>query len=331
MGDPGLFQGTFELEEQVMEMLGDMLHLPNACGYISTGGTESNIQAVRAMRNRNRSIVNPNIVVPDSAHFSFDKVGDLSGIDIRRAALSDNLQVDTDVVNSLIDSNTVGLVGIAGTTEFGQVDPLETLSGIAVEKGLPFHVDAAFGGFVLPFLKPKYKFDFEIPGVSSVTIDPHKMGLSTIPSGGLLFRHSLDLDNLAVKTPYLTISSQYSLTGTRSGAAVVSTYAVMRHLGRKGYGAIVQRCMDMTERLVAGARNIGIRPVIEPVMNIVALDVESPGEIQNRLYEDFGWRVSLTRNPQALRLVIMPHLDNEIIDMFLADLNTVVNQSQNKK
>lgn len=200
MGDPGLFQGTSELEEQVMEMLGAMLHLPDACGYISTGGTESNIQAVRAMRNRNRSIVNPNIVVPDSAHFSFDKVGDLSGIDIRRAALSDNLQVDTDAVNSLIDSNTIGLVGIAGTTEFGQVDPLETLSGIAIENGLPFHVDAAFGGFVLPFLKPKYKFDFEIPGVSSVTIDPHKMGLSTIPSGGLLFRHSLDLDNLAVKT-----------------------------------------------------------------------------------------------------------------------------------
>ena len=79
---------------------------------------------------------------------------------------------------------------MAGTTEFGQVDPVEEIGRIAEEKDVFFHVDAAFGGFVIPFLEGcPLKFDFAVPGVSSIAIDPHKMGMSTIPSGGLLYRN----------------------------------------------------------------------------------------------------------------------------------------------
>jgi len=57
----------------------------------------------------------------------------------------------------------VALVGIAGTTEFGQVDPIEDLAEIAEERSIHLHVDAAFGGFVLPFLKRRFKWDFSLP------------------------------------------------------------------------------------------------------------------------------------------------------------------------
>ncbi len=317
LGDSGLFQGTKELEEKVIRIMGDLLGGPDACGYITTGGTESNIQALRTARNLARK-KHPNIVVPSSAHFSFDKMADLLGIEIRKAGLDSKFRVDVDSVESLIDSDTIALVGIAGSTEFGQIDPIDRLSEIAQSSDIFLHVDAAFGGFVIPFLEKKYTFDFSVRGVNSITADPHKMGLSTIPAGGLLFREESCLLPLEIDTPYLTIRKQHSLTGTRSGAAVAAAYAVMTHLGKEGYKKIVDRCMKMTERLVKGVHEFGIEPLIDPVMNIIALDVPDLDGVRKRLRTK-GWFTSITRNPRAMRLIVMPHIDEDSIELFISD------------
>jgi len=320
LGDYGLFSGTKEFEGKVVRMIGALLGDANACGYITTGGTESNIQALRTARNLSKK-ARPNMIVPASAHFSFDKVADILGIEIRKALLDSEFKVDIDSVGALIDDNTIALVGIAGSTEFGQVDPIDKLSKLALSNNLFLHVDAAFGGFVLPFLDKKYDFDFSIKGVTSITADPHKMGLSTIPAGGLLFREEACLLPLEIDTPYLTIRAQHSLTGTRSGAAVAAAYAVMTHLGREGYKKIVKRCISMTHSLVGGARGLGIKPLIEPVMNIVALDVPNLDEVRKKL-RDKGWNTSITRSPRAMRLIIMPHLSEDAVEMFISDLGT---------
>jgi tyrosine decarboxylase/aspartate 1-decarboxylase len=325
LGDPGLFPGVAELEARVVQMLGEMLGCPQACGYVSTGGTESNIQAIRAARNE-AGIKDGNIVVPASAHFSFDKIGDLLCLEVRKAELDESLRVDLTSVEGLVDEGTVALVGIAGTTEFGQVDPIEDMARLAEEKGIHLHVDAAFGGFVLPFLKRKFKWDFSVPGVSSITIDPHKMGMSTIPAGGLLFRGAECLSALETETHYLTRARQASLTGTRSGAAAAATYAVMMHLGREGFQKVVDSCMELTAYLVAGAQKIGIEPAIEPVMNVVALSVPTPAAVREELMK-LDWHVSMTREPnRALRLILMGHMNREGIDLFLADLEAVLSK-----
>ena len=317
LGDFGLFSGTRQLEEKVISILGDLMGDPNACGYITTGGTESNIQALRTARNLGGK-QNPNVVIPESAHFSFDKIADLLGIEMRKAELDSEFKVDINSVENLIDDNTIALVGIAGSTEFGQVDPINKLSELALSHDLFLHVDAAFGGFVIPFLDKKPDFDFSVKGVTSITIDPHKMGLSTIPAGGLLFREKACLLPLEVDTPYLTIRKQHSLTGTRSGAAVAATYAVMTHLGRDGYTNIVNRCMRMTRRLVEGAKECGVEPLIEPVMNVVALDVPELATVRKKLH-DKGWITSITRNPRAMRLILMPHMTEENLELFISD------------
>ena len=323
LGDPGLFPGVAELEERVVQMLGDMLGCPDASGYVSTGGTESNIQAIRAARNE-AGIKDGNIVVPASAHFSFDKIGDLLSLEVRKAELDESLKVDLSSVESLLDERTVALVGIAGTTEYGQVDPIEQLAKLAGERAIHLHVDAAFGGFVLPFLDKKFAWDFSVPEVSSITIDPHKMGMSTIPAGGLLFRGQKCLNALETETHYLTKARQASLTGTRSGAAAAATYAVMMHLGREGFKRMVDYCMDLTHHLVEGAREIGISPAIEPIMNVVALQVPSPAQVREELMKR-GWHVSMTREPnRALRLILMKHMTRENIDLFLKDLKAIL-------
>ena len=323
LGDPGLFPGVAGLEEEVVRMLGDLLGCPQAQGYISTGGTESNIQAIRAAKNQ-AGKRGGNIIVPASAHFSFDKIGDLLSLEVRKADLDSRLRVDTASVKALIDDRTVALVGIAGTTEFGQVDPIEELADIALEWGVHLHVDAAFGGFVLPFLDNGFKWDFSLPAVSSITIDPHKMGLATIPAGGLLFRSHECMNALETETHYLTKARQASLTGTRSGAAAAATYAVMMHLGREGFREMVGYCMDLSRHMVRGARDIGVEPLIEPVMNVVALNVPQPARVRERLM-DLDWHVSITREPnRALRLILMKHMSHENIDLFLADLKKVL-------
>jgi tyrosine decarboxylase/aspartate 1-decarboxylase len=322
MGDFGLFAGTRELEENAIKMMGDLLGDRNACGYITTGGTESNIQALRTARNLGKK-QRPNMVIPASAHFSFDKIADLLGIEIRKASLDNEFKVDINSVTNLIDDNTIALVGIAGTTEFGQIDPIDRLAKVALSNNLFLHVDAAFGGFVIPFLSKKYDFDFSIKGVTSITSDPHKMGLSTIPAGGLLFKEEACLLSLDIDTPYLTIRKQHSLAGTRSGAAVAAAYAVMAHLGREGYRKIVGRCVKMTERLVEGMQESGIEPVIEPVMNIVVLDVPKLDDVRKKL-RAMGWTTSITRNPRAMRLIIMPHLSEEALELFISDLRECI-------
>lgn len=321
LGDPGLFPAAAEIEHRVVKMMGEMLGCPDAVGYLSTGGTESNIQGIRAARNA-RGMRSGNIVVPQSAHFSFDKIADLLNLEVRKADLDEELRVDLGSVEDLVDENTAAMVGIAGTTEFGQVDPIGELSDIAMERDIRLHIDAAFGGFVLPFLGD-YRWDFREEGVSSITIDPHKMGMSIIPAGGLLFRNSSDLQGLEAETHYLTVARQVSLTGTRSGAAAAATYAVMMHLGRDGYTRMVEYCMDLTRHLVEGARAIGVEPVIEPVMNVVALNVKDAPAVRSALMER-GWHVSMTREPRALRLILMPHMTTENLDLFLKDLASVL-------
>lgn len=326
LGDPGLFPGTQEIEHELIRIMGDLFGDTSIQGYISTGGTESNIQALRAMRNMS-GVKNPNIIVPESAHFSFDKISDLLCVDIRKADLDSEFMVDMDSVKEHVDENTIGLVGIAGTTEFGQIDPIAELSDLAQDEGLFLHVDAAFGGFVIPFLEKHYEFDFSLPGVTSMTSDPHKMGFSTIPAGGVLFRKPDHLHTLKTDTAYLTSETQHSLAGTRSGAAVASAYAVIKHLGRSGYETIIRDCMRKSNLIVSRMRDIGIEPLMEPVTNVVVLDVPDADDMRIRLRKK-GWEVSITRNPRALRLVIMPHLSDGNINLFMDDVEALQHEME---
>ncbi len=322
LGDPGIFVGTVDLEKRTIEMLGDILHNKKASGYICSGGTEANIQGIRAARNLKR-VRDPNIVIPKSAHFSFEKIGDILGVEIRRAGLKEDYTVSTSDVDRLVDESTVALVGIAGTTELGQVDDIAELGRIAKDKDIFLHVDAAFGGLVLPFIDRNIPFDFLIDGVSSITVDPHKMGMATIPAGGILFRDERFLRALEVETPYLTSKYQYTLTGTRPGTGVASTYAVLKHLGHKGMREIVERCIRNTRILVEEMENAGFEPVVEPVMNVVSFHAKDPERIKDELYRK-RWVISTIRNPRAIRMVIMPHVSEEVIESFMSDFKKVI-------
>jgi tyrosine decarboxylase / aspartate 1-decarboxylase len=310
LGDPGLFLGTASLEKLLIERLGTLFHCPEAGGYATSGGTESNIQALRLAKALKKEVVYPNVVVPESAHFSFKKACDLLCLEMRAVPLGKDFRMDPQKAAEQIDKNTVCLVGIAGTTEYGMVDPIGDLAGIAVADDIFFHVDAAFGGMVIPFLKKPVPFDFTLPGVASIAVDPHKMGLSTIPAGCLLTREPSILQNLNIDTPYLSVKQEFTLAGTRPGAPVVGALAVLDYLGMDGMKAIVAGCMKNTKRLIAGMETFGIPRVITPDVNVATFTCRNVPK---------PWKVSWTRQGH-LRIVCMPHVNGNRIEAFLQDI-----------
>lgn len=332
LGDPGLFKGTKYLEDEVVKSIGSLLSLDEAYGNLVTGGTEANIMAVRAARNHARkykSIVDGEIIIPSSAHFSFKKAADMLNLKIVEANLDENYKMDIESVKELISDKTVAIVAIAGTTELGLIDPIEKISKIAHENNIYFHVDAAFGGFSIPFLKEAGydlpDFDFSLQGVCSITVDPHKMGLAPIPAGGIIFRKEEYLQVMAVDSPYLTVKTQSTIVGTRLGAASAATYAIINYFGKKGYSQMAQELMENTYYLKDGLQEIGYEIVCEPELNLLAFNhpnIETH-EFAEKL-EKLGWKVSVAKCPtEAIRVVLMNHIKRIHLKELLEDLKEI--------
>jgi len=312
LGDPGLFPGTFSLEHLLVKRFGDLFHCPDAGGYATSGGTESNIQALRLAKALRHDVPKPNVIVPASAHFSFKKACDILGLSMQKVPLDRDHRMDAGKAAEMIDANTVAMVGIAGTTEYGMADPIADLAKIADQHDLFFHVDAAFGGMVIPFLDRPVPFDFALKGVTTIAVDPHKMGMSTIPAGCLVTREKDALNTLNIDTPYLTVKQEYTLGGTRPGAPVAAALAVMDYLGFDGMKAVVSGCMKNTERLIAGMETLGFRRAATPDVNVATFVCD-----QKRI--PLPWRVSWTCQ-KHLRIVCMPHVHADRIEAFLSDI-----------
>lgn len=331
LGDPGLFEGTKIIEDKVIESIGEFLSIKKPYGHIVTGGTEANIMAIRAARNHARKykgIVDGEIIIPSSAHFSFKKAADMLNLKIVEANLDDNYKTDADSVKNLISDKTVAIVAIAGTTELGLVDPIGEISKIALDNNIYFHVDAAFGGFSIPFLREMGHelpvFDFSLQGVCSITVDPHKMGLAPIPAGGILFREKEYLDVMAIDSPYLTVKTQSTIVGTRLGASSAATYAIMKYYGKKGYCNLIKNIMENTKFFKENLEKIGYDVICEPELNIVAFnhpDMKT-NELADKL-ENLGWKVSVAKCPVAIRVVLMNHLKLNHLKELLEDLKEI--------
>ena len=311
-GDPGTYQRVAELEERAVELLGRVASLPEPAGYITTGGTEANLQALRIARNR-AATDDPNVVAPASVHFSVQKAAGVLGLELRTAPTTD-YSADLDAMSALVDRDTVCVIGVAGSTEYGAVDPIPAIADLAADGDALCHVDAAWGGFHLPFTE--YAWDFGDAAIDTMTIDPHKAGRAAIPAGGLLVRSSELLDELAVDTPYLETTAQASLTGTRSGAGVASAVAAMEALWPAGYRTAHERASDNAAWLVDALRQRGHR-VVEPRLPLVAAEFS---ESTVTTLRERGWRIATTRSGEV-RVVCLPHVTRSVLRSFVADLD----------
>ncbi len=310
LGNPGLCPGTEGLEKEVLEAVGSLIHAPDGGEYLSVGGaTEGNIIALWRAREKTGK---RKVVLPESAHFSFEKAASLLDMELDYVPLDEDYLPDLDVLEEKVDGSTAAVVGIAGTTELGLIEPIEEMAKIAGETH--FHVDAAFGGFVIPFLNElenkTRSFDFSVKGVDSLVLDPHKMGLSTVPLG--LF-YGRGKNRVIAESPYLTSEGQKTLRGTRSSASIPAFWATMNMLGKEGYKMIVQECMENTYYLKNRMEEIGFESIVDPVLNIASFHCDEPKRLVKEASEN-RMNLSRTVNPSGLRFVVMPHVTRGSID-----------------
>lgn len=343
LGAKRAFFGLKEMENNLVEYGLDLLNAPDgAGGMTSTGGSESIIVGVKAARDfarSQRSGGQPfNIVAPFSAHPAFDKAGDLMDIEVRRADLGDDLRADVAAMADLIDENTIMLVGSAPCFPHGVIDPVDALGELAVERDIWLHVDACVGGYILPFLqrigRPVPSFDFSQRGVRSISADLHKFGFCPKPISTLFFRHSEDLDRVAFKFDRWPngLFSTSTLAGTRAGGAIAGSWAVVNHLGHKGYAALARKMTIMTDRYVQGIEAIdGLYMLAKPdasIINFGARDFDI-FRVAEKLGEQ-GWLPGLTRYPKGMH-AMMSLCHEPVREQYLIELRSAVNQVRNDK
>ncbi len=333
LGDPGLFLGTAALEDELVLEIGELFGNKNIIGTFTTGGSESNLIAMRIAKKLRPDIINPEVVVSASAHISFDKAADMLGIKLRKVQLRENFELDLNHFESLINNNTCGVVGIAGTTSLGLIDPIEDMGKIIEGENIFYHIDAAFGGFVLPFLKKlNYKippWDFSVKAVSSITADPHKMGLGVIPSGGFFVKDASILQKIGFEIPYLAGGNfkHFHMVGTRPGGPIIAFWVILKALGINGFTKMVKKCMDNTKYLVKRISEInGIKLAANPVMNVVGITTEngeSICEIDEALRNN-KWMLGKFIDFNLIRIVLMPHVKRDHLSNFTSDLEKIV-------
>ncbi|GEM_PF-1664073 len=181
------------------------------------------------------------------------------------------------------------VVGNVGTTALGSVDPVAEI-GAFIERQerdtlarFYLHVDAAFGGFTVPFVAPEIAFGFDVPRVMSVTVDGDKMGRLPYPAGIFLCRR--DLQSFAARTvPYISGHQDDTVSGSRSSLAPVLAWFQFQDEGIEGQRAYVKACVRARDRLAElverefrpFGRRFGLLP-FSPWVNLLPLSLPMDG------------------------------------------------------
>lgn len=329
LGDVRIFRGTKRIERKVVNLLLAFLNNSAGSGNLVSGGTEANLIAMlvarESARDRGRLTSQPEVIVSSTVHFSFTKIFAILGLTPVVVPVDGSLRLPPEETARRINDNTIAVVATAGSSEFGVVDPVPAISERLSSHDVHLHVDAATGGFIIPFARALGHdlpdFDFSVDGVDSITIDPHKYGLVNVPAGVILFRGAQDAGRFAASSFFADTPVHNTFLGTRPGNAAVATYAVLEHLGWDGFASITRTNFGVTRYLASRLKAAGYELFIEPELNIVV--VKMPGAVRiSQLLESRGWIASTsTRYEETLRLVVARHVTRAVVDEFLPALD----------
>ncbi|MDH3685922.1 MAG: aspartate aminotransferase family protein [Myxococcales bacterium] len=336
--NPFRFPSLRQMEVDVVEMTGGMLHAPIGFGgCMTSGGTESIIMAVKAARERakaERGVERGELLAPVTAHPAFAKAASYLGLDLVQIPIGADHRADVAAAEGLLSERTALVVGSAPNYPFGTVDPIPELSALAAERGISFHTDSCLGGFMLPFLEKLGEdippFDFRVPGVTTMSADVHKYGYCTKGASTVLHRDDAHLKKyqLFVYQDWPGgLYASFAMAGARPAAPISAAWAVMRYLGEEGYLRLAREAREATRKLQDGIGAIaGLRVIGAPVMTVFAfgaeddsIDLFAVGDVM----DDRGWHIDRQHGPDALHVMVSPkHL--EVADAFLADLREAV-------
>jgi sphinganine-1-phosphate aldolase len=331
--NPSAFKSLKQFETQIIAATAELLHGgPETCGVVTSGGTESCLLAVKTYRDRaraTRGVRHPEMVVPTTAHVAWFKASEYFGVKLRLLPLDDKLHADVSKLESMINRHTVMVLGSAPEYPHGSIDPIEAMGAVAQKHGIPMHVDACVGGFILPFMAMNGvvlpPWDYRVPGVTSMSADLHKYGFAAKGASTITYR------NLELLKHQMFVCEDWpggvfaspALLGTRPGGAYAAAWAAMQRFGVAGYRDLAARTQQAFERMRAGIEaQPELKVLGEPHGPLLAYGSATP-EVNIFAVGDQmdakGWQVNRLQFPDGLHAMITAsHLP--VIDDYLRDL-----------
>ncbi|MEU1528410.1 glutamate decarboxylase [Streptomyces fagopyri] len=358
MIDKDEYPRTAELERRCVAMLADLWNAPDpgsAVGCSTTGSSEACMLAGMALKRRwsQRNAdrypgARPNLVMGVNVQVCWEKFCNFWEVEARQVPMEgDRFHLDPQAAAELCDENTIGVVGILGSTFDGSYEPIADLCAaldrLQERTGLdiPVHVDGASGGMIAPFLDPDLVWDFRLPRVSSINTSGHKYGLVYPGVGWALWRSPAELpEELVFRVNYLGGDMPtFALNFSRPGAQVVAQYYTFLRLGWEGYRAVQQTTRDLARGLAARIEALEDFRLLTrgdqlPVFafttapHVSAYDVF---DVSRRMREN-GWLVPAYTFPanredlSVLRVVCRNGFSADLADLFMEDLSRLVPQ-----
>ncbi|OZC09129.1 hypothetical protein X798_03876 [Onchocerca flexuosa] len=330
---PNLFPGCRKMEAEIVRIVASLLHGgPGSCGTVTSNDTESNMLACFAYRNRAfvRGIRHPEMLVPITAHAAFDKAAKVLQMRIRHIPVDKNQRVDVGAMKRAINNETCMLVASAPNYSFGTIDNIEAISELSQRYGIPLHVDASLGGFILSIMErcdfAVKSFDFRVPGVTSISCDVQKYGFAPNGTSLILYRDSSLLHHQYFCNSewpggiYMTPT----LAGNRDGCAIALTWATLLYNGRQGYTERIEAIINTVREIRTGIEKcphiqlLCESDVATVVFTTRGLNVYALADRMNKL----GWVLTTLQNPPAVNIcVTLNHTKSGVVDNFIRELN----------
>ncbi|MEQ8703245.1 MAG: pyridoxal-dependent decarboxylase [Phaeodactylibacter sp.] len=335
LGDSeSFFAGTQEIERELIALCAvDILNGAQAGdfdGYVASGGTEANIQAMWIYRNyfmRERGAQQAEIAIlcSEDAHYSMHKAANLLGVKGYAVEISpEDRSIRSGGIRKAVEQAQAAgakyfiVVCNMMTTMFGSVDHPEPYIKVLEAAGLPFklHVDGAYGGFFFPFSKIEHTLDFSNPKVTSITLDAHKMVQAPYGTGLFLIRKGWMKYTYTEEAKYVQ-GLDATLSGSRSGANAISVWMILMTYGPHGWFEKIHILKYRTEWLCQQLTGRGVKYYRHPGSNIVTIHKSG---ISSDTAAQFGLVPDSHIDPTWYKVVVMDHVTVDALSQLVEAL-----------
>ncbi|RMZ84400.1 hypothetical protein DV738_g751, partial [Chaetothyriales sp. CBS 135597] len=344
---------TAEMQNKCVNMIARLYNAPehgdeNAIGTSTIGSSEAIMLAVLAMKKRwvnkrkaaGKDFSRPNIVMNSAVQVCWEKAARYFDVEEKYVYCTDTRYViDPEEAVSLVDENTIGICSILGLTYTGEYEDTKAINDLLVANKIdcPIHVDAASGGFVVPFVNPALLWDFRLEKVVSINVSGHKYGLVYPGVGWVVWRSSEYLPKeLIFNINYLGADqASFTLNFSKGASHVIAQYYTMIRLGKRGYRSIMLNLTRTADYLAAQLKAMGMIIMSQGGgrgLPVVAFRID-PSD--GHLYDEFalahqlrerGWVVpAYTMAPHSeklkmMRVVVREDFSKSRCDMLVLDI-----------
>jgi len=336
---PDVWPSSIKFEAEIVRMCSKIFNgKESVCGSVTSGGTESIFLAMKTYRDYARkkfAINEPEIILPVSAHAAFHKSAEYLGIRIKYVKLDEQFCANVEEIKEKISDKTIAIVASAPCFPYGTIDPIKDISEVAEDKNIPFHVDACLGGFILPWAKrlgyPVPSFDFELPGVTSISADLHKYGYSPKGVSVILYRDpELWRHQFYVNTKWPGgIYFSTTFQGSKAGGLLIAAWAAMLHLGEEGYIQATRKILEVADYIKENTSKFSEIKILGRPLWVLAFgsDVLNIYNVAEKMSEK-GWGLNLLLNPPAFHIALTLRHDMSVARRFVSDLKISIEESK---